>query len=619
MARGGGKTKAGRKRGRDREARGPASPVFSTGKSVVATLVASLVVGVVAFSAFYPALGAEFVNFDDQELLVDNASFRGFSFDHLRWMFSTTHMGHYHPLTWMSYALDYRLAGSQLKPAAFHLTNVLLHAVSAVLFFHVAIRLLSAAFQIKRGEHCLRIILASAVAALLFAVHPLRVESVAWVSERRDVLSVLFMLASLLVYLRSVGATSALRSPNAYWLCVFLLVCSLLSKAWGMTFFVLLIILDFYPLRRLSLTPVGWPKEARKVWQQKIPFVALGVAAALMAGVAQRSAMNTMKTWDEWGIVERGVQAVYGLWFYIARTFWPTNLIPLYELPLDVDPLETRYLVSYAALTMVAVGLFMFRRRPALLACAVFYVVTLAPVLGFFQSGPQFVADRYSYVSCMGFPLLLAGILVAHAKGNARRIFRQAGYVAVVLVLVVMFGRTWQQTRNWRTSRTLWRSVLDSGIPCATAHLNYGMLFNEASEKTIGHYRKAVEIDPTMGNAWFALGNALKARRSFAESEQAYLKAVKFMTQKHRVYLNLGNLYIMNLDRPDDAIVAYRSAIELIEISDGKMADAKPYLNLGICLKNKGRFEEAREVLEVAATFDQTREPALIMLSEIDG
>ncbi|MHC5109072.1 MAG: tetratricopeptide repeat protein [Planctomycetota bacterium] len=579
-------------------------------------------VGALTFAAFAPALNAGLVNFDDTRLLVDNASYRGLGGDHIRWMFSTKLMGHYQPLTWISYAVDYRLAGSKLDPAQFHLTNLLLHAGNAVLFFFVAMRLLAAALPITNRKS---LILASALAAALFSIHPLRVESVAWATERRDVLSVFFMLAALLAYLRSVGPGAGLKSPTAYGFSILLLACSLLSKAWGMTFFALLIILDFYPLRRLPARSNNdgghgsgeHPDNLNLViLLQKVPFVIMAIPTAYMAMAAQSSALTTMKSLDDWGMVERFVQSVYGLGFYLLATFWPVNLIPLYELPLKLNPWEPKFVAAYVAVALIILALLRFRKHRALIACAAFYVMTLAPVLGIFQSGPQLVADRYSYVSCMGIPLLIAGGFLLLRQRNTGFNVRAWG-VAVALVLAALFVATWRQTGVWKDSRTLWHHTILTGIPCATAHLNYGITFDETSDVAIDSYRQALAIDPAMGNAWYALGNALRKRERYGEAEEAFLEATRHMVESHLAYFNLGNLYHLRMGRTADGIQAYQSAIDQIEASNGKMFSPKPYLNLGITLKSRGLNDEARKLLEVAARHKSTRNAAIQHLQSI--
>lgn len=604
------KRKAKAQRDRFTDADEPRVALAGAAKAVA--IVSPIVVLLLGLAAFYPALGAEFVNLDDDRLFVTNKSYRGLDAEHLRWMFTTTFMGHYQPLTWMSSAVDYTISG--LNPSSYHRNNVILHCVNGLLLYFVAIRLLAAALKLKPGESWVLLRLASVVAALLFAVHPLRAESVAWASERRDVLSTFFLLLTLLAYLRADGSQAvSLRSRGWYVGSIVLLAASLLSKAWGMSFVVLVTILDIYPLHRLpSDMTRWWQREYRPIWIQKIPYLLLGVAAAMKAGQAQRSALDTMKTLEEWGIVERIVQAFYGLGFYAIKTVWPSQLAVVYELPYDLDPFTTRYVLPIVVVTAVGAAVILSRRRhPALLAISACYVVTLVPVLGFVQSGPQFVADRYSYVSCIGWALLGGGLLLTLWRRSQSTTGRLTSGITVCTVVIVLFVLTWRQTAVWHDSKALWQQAIATN-PSSIAHQNYGILLRAEGriDEAIEHYARAVAIKPDAGNAWFALGNAKKAKTHYIEAEKAYLQAVRFMTQRHSGYLNLGNLYYNNLRRVDDAVAAYQAGIDYMEAHRSKLFKPQPYLALGIALKQKGDWDGARRALRVAAKYRATRDQA---------
>ena len=590
------------------------------GTPLLVRIAMPVLVVLASFTAFYPALDAEFVSYDDDRLFVDNTSYRGLDPEHVRWMFSTTFMGHYQPLTWLSSALDYKISG--VEPTSYHRNNLILHGLNGLVLYFVAMRLLAAALRLEPGDNPISLRLASAVAALLFAVHPLRVESVAWASERRDVLSVFFLLLALLTYLRAFRREeSSIRSPGWFAASLGLLALSLLAKAWGMSFVVWVIILDLYPLRRLPpKVSQWWSRPRRVIWLQKVPYLILGVAAAGAAGWAQRSALDTMKTLEEWGILNRVVQAFYGLAFYVGKTVWPNRLAPCYELPYQLNPFELRYLVAVLAVLAGTVTIVSLRRRiPALLAASAIYVIILAPVLGFAQSGPQFVADKYSYVACIGWALLASGgLLLVWRRGSF--LWKGLSGTAVGVILAVLFVATWRQTTVWHDSKSLWGHQVALGTPSALANLNYGISLRQEgrTDEAIAHYRKAVEIRPDNGNAWFALGNALKqAKKDYGEAEKAYRQAVQFMTQKHSAYLNLGNMYYNNLGRVDDAIAAYRAAIKHVEVYRSKMFTPTPYLALGIALHKKGDIEGAREMLEVARKYKQTRQRANAELARL--
>ena len=511
------------------------APAEST--SVARDLAIALVVAVLTFLAFTPALGAEFVNYDDESLIVAHAQHLD-SFAHaLPWAFGTTEMGHWQPLTWLSWAVDF--AGSGVRPEAFHRTNLLLHAATAAVLFGAVRRLFALVFTQARP---LALSVAAALAALGWSLHPLRVESVAWATERRDVLSGLFLVTALYAHLRAVtpGTRELARGWNRA--AIVCLVLSLLSKAWGMTFGVLLVALDVFPLRRLSADPRRWvEREQRAVWLQKLPHFVCGAAAAGMAFHAQASSPDTVRGLAEWGVLERVTQACHGLAFYVAKTIWPTNLVAVRELPYHLDPTEPRFLASFAFVALAATVIVLARRRaPALALAAVVYVVTLAPVLGFVQSGPQLVADRYSYLSCMPWSILLCGAVLS--AGLSLQWLRGLAGLALV-VLGIAFGATRVQTHVWRDTRSLWEHAFACDVPSSIACLDYGVWLADAGrrDEALAMFERAVAIRPDQGRAWFALGNTLKAAGRFAEAEPAYQAATRTMVPAYQPWSNLGN------------------------------------------------------------------------------
>src|SRR5256885_1163934 len=292
-----------------------------------------LVIALITCAAFLPTLQNQFVNLDDNDNFLDNPHYRGLAWTHLRWMW-TTHQGHYIPLTWMTLGLDYLVWG--MNPVGYHLTSLLLHAANAVVFFFVVRRILALALPspAERG-HALAV--SAGVAALVFAIHPLRVESVAWVTERRDVLSALFYLVAILVYLRA--CERGVRGRGWYWLSVAGFVCALLSKSMVVNVPVVLVILDIYPLRRLGGSIGWWSEEAHRVYVEKIPFVLLAAAASAIAVMAQ-SSVHAVASLAQLSVPGRVAISTYGLSFYLSKMVLPGNPPPVYELLPPVNPLS---------------------------------------------------------------------------------------------------------------------------------------------------------------------------------------------------------------------------------------------------------------------------------------
>ena len=372
-------------------------------------LVESVIAAIIFLSTlfvFSPVLRNGFVNWDDFTNVVYNSHYRGIGWEQLRWMFTTFHLSLYRPVTWMTLGMDYLAWG--MDPFGYHLTSLVTHGINAVLYYLIALRLLGLALNNERfsPQH---IRIGAGCAALLFAIHPLRVEAVAWVSARNDVVSALFVLLTILCYLRATSFYGT--SPPRYlrWLCATfaLYTVSLLAKASGMTLALALLILDFYPLRRIQGGPRQWlHPSSRGIVLEKIPFLLIAAAAGVAAVFAKQE-FHAVNSLARSGWLIRLASSMYSLAFYLWKTIIPIGLSPLYQLSAQPDLRNWPFLVSTAVVFAITAGVVLSRRRyPAALACWAWYAVLLFPVSGVVSFGPQIVADRYSYLSCLGWPLL---------------------------------------------------------------------------------------------------------------------------------------------------------------------------------------------------------------------
>ncbi len=463
--------------------------------------------------AFLPVLGNGFIrNWDDALNFLDNPHYRGLGPAQLRWMFTTFHAGHYIPLTWLSLGLDYLLWG--LAPAGYHLTSLLLHTATALTFYFLALRLLRVALPPATSSVALR--WGAAFAALVFAVHPLRVESVAWATERRDVLSGLFYVLALLCYVKAATTTLDVPAtrlhPRWYGLSLACFAAALLSKSIVVTLPITLLVLDVYPLHRLG-GPARW--RTPRPWLEKLPFFALSAAAAAIAFLALLTLDNT-RSLESLGIGPRIFLSVYGLAFYVFKTVVPLGLSPLY--PLTVTITWWHFAVVTAS-TLVAV--LMRRRWPAFTAAWLVYAITLAPVLGFFHNGPQAVADRYSYLACLGWAVL-AGAAVARTWAGARVV-----RVALPACIIVFAVLTWHQALVWRSAVTLWSHAasLGSGGRAAHANLAEALEADGRPGEAIPHYVEAMRRSASkaswhvrLGRLYARSGNDPEAVRHFSEA-----------------------------------------------------------------------------------------------------
>jgi len=614
---------------------------------------ASLLVFALVWIVFRPALGAQFLHFDDDQLITANPAFRGLDPEHLAWMFRTGHLGHYQPLTWLSYALEQRAAG--LDPRVFHRTNVILHGACAVALLSLARRLL-ARLGMRRTTP------AAAACALLFALHPLRAESVAWVTERRDVLSGCFFVLGLWCWLhwapgagrgerrRGHGALAALLAVAALGLffasvdlspaerfgftgpglpgvaaaalclvgcAVFAgrsvhweaeadetraraglwyaaaLVCfllSLLAKAWGIVVPALLLVLDVWPLGRLHSAVAArggvWPASRFAARAQlvieKLPLVVLSLVFMALAAWAQSSQVHTMRGIAEHTLGERLLQAAYGLAWYPWKTLVPGGLAAMVELPDSISIAERRFLLAAIGVTGVTAVLFLARRRtPALLATWVAFAVIVSPVLGLAQSGPQLVADRYSYLSCMPFALLVGGgVAMTHSR-------RLAGLLAAAIAVLGVTAHA--QVGVWRDSTTLWEHALDVRPRSPFARV---MLASELQRQASGEPNPAARRE------------LLERARALLEEGYELDRDAHFPSGLAMVHLGLASLEFSG-SAPDaeaaraDVERAVELAREALELAHRTGAFTPHYrLIYGIALWQAGRYEDARGHLE---------------------
>ncbi len=557
---------------------------------------APLLVALFTLAAFLPALQNQFVNWDDKDNFLDNPHYRGLGWTHLRWMW-TTHLGHYIPLTWMTLGLDYLLWG--MNPLGYHLTNLLLHAANAVVFFFVVRRILTLALPSpsERG-HALAV--SAGFAALVFAIHPLRVESVAWVTERRDVLSGLFYLVAILLYLRA--CERGARGRGWYWLSVAVFVGALLSKSMVVNLPVVLVILDVYPLRRLGGS-IGWRSEpARRVYVEKIPFVLLAAAASAIAVMAQ-SSVHAVASLAQLSVPGRVAISTYGLSFYLWKMVVPVNLSPVYELRPPVNPWATPFLLSYGVvLALTAIALALRRRVPGLPAAWVAYIVVLLPVLGIFQSGPQIAADRYTYLAGLGWAILAgAGLLSCWRSSRRSKTGTPATWLLAGIAFCVVVGLgvlTWNQVHVWHYSEKLWSHAVAIDPGSAVGEYSRGLVLAQQGKLTeaMEHYQTALRINPDYADAHNNVGAVLADQGRLAEAIEHYREALRLKPDYADAHYNWGNA-LAQQGKPAEAIEHYRQALRI------KPDDALSHTNWGVELAQQDKLAEAidhfREALRI--------------------
>ncbi|HNW44639.1 MAG TPA: tetratricopeptide repeat protein [Elusimicrobiales bacterium] len=553
---------------------------------------APLLVLLVTCAVFLPSLDNGFLNWDDAAALLQNPHYRGLGLEQLKWMFTTGYGGPYQPLSWLTLGADYLLWG--LDPFGYHFTNVLLHGLNALAFYFLCLRLLVLAGR-EAPAPAAELSLAAGFAALFFSVHPLRVESVSWVTERRDVLCGLFYVLALNFYLAARGPGGekySFRRRHLLPLAAFLL--ALLSKGMAVTLPLALLLLDIYPLRRLPVAAGRWRSpESRPVWLEKLPYFFLAAVFGTIGYICQAQA-GALAYGQGTGLAPRAAQSLFAAAFYIRKTLLPLGLSPLYRLPEGFGLLSLAALLSGAALALLTAGTFSLRRRwPAVPAAWAFYLAALSPVSGLVRFGVQAAADRYTYLPCLGFAALAGAALLAARRALPRRgRFCAAG---ALLILVGLAGLTWRQQGVWRNSETLWAHALalDPGLDYAQNNLGLVLAERGDTDAAEKKYRAALLQNPRNAEAHYNLGRVMDAQGRTAEAEKSYRAALQVTPGYARAHNNLGAVLAAQ-GRPDAAVEQYREALRL----NPELAEA--HYNLGLILEARSETAGAEQEYRAA-------------------
>lgn len=533
---------------------------ISRGDWAVAAAVAALTVALYART-----VGFDFVDFDDPEYLLENHHLsQGTAVDVVRWAFTTFHLSNWHPLTWISHAIDLALFGR--SAVAHHLGNLLLHTANATLLFLVMRSMTGARWR-------------SALLAALFALHPLRVESVAWISERKAVLCAFFWILTIGAHLRFArrpGIGRFLAVPSC-------MALSLLSKPTSVTIPFVLLLLDVWPLNRLSQPGHDWSASARRLLSligEKVPLLALSAAVSVLTLLAPLSQAQVIPL-ESLPLARRAAVAVVAAATYIAKTFAPTGLAFLYPYPASVPAWQA----TGAALLLVSLTVVFLRRPAARPFCVVgwlWYLGTLVPMSGIVQVGFQAMADRYTYLPHVG--LLLAVVWGAHAITGRRRL--AAGIaVAAVATLALL---SWRQMDYWRSSIALFERAIDVTDRNYFAHNNLGLvhLKEGRTQEAIAHFFQALEYQPRSFRAHANLALALERLGRAEESLLHFERSVEIVPDD----CEIRSLYAQGLDangRHEEAVVQFR------EVARRAPTRVAAHINLGVALFRGGEPEAA--------------------------
>jgi len=522
----------------------------------------SALLALITIAVFLPAVWHGFINYDDSDYVTDNAHVQsGLKWKSIVWAFTSGHASNWHPLTWLSHILDCQVYG--LNPAGHHLTNLLFHAANTALLFLVLRALTGACWR-------------SAFVAALFALHPLRVESVAWVSERKDVLCAFFGLLALWAYGRYVWGKSEIRNPKSeirspkpvvrgswsfsqlpasifYLLALFFFTCGLMSKPMLVTLPFVLLLLDYWPLKRLRDSTIP------RLVVEKAPFFLIAAASSVVTFVVQEKgdAVVTALTLDA-----RVANALVAYLRYLGKVFWPQNLAVFYPYPGQWPAWQ----VAGSAALLLAIGAIVVRqarKRPYLAVGWLWFCGMLVPVIGLVQVGSQSMADRYSYLPAVGLFVMIAwgATEIAANRPGGRLALGVAGAAALVACALT----TERQLRHWQNTESL--------------------------------FRHAIRVTRDNFVAWNNLGGCLAEQLQLREAERCYRASIDIMPSSEEAWANLG-ITLTDLKRNDEAIAVYETALRI------DRGFVSVHNNLSKALAAAGRLEEARAHCREAARLD---------------
>jgi len=519
-------------------------------------LIVSLFLTIITLATFWQVQNHEFVIYDDYEYITGNSHAQaGLTFDGIVWAFTTTHVSNWHPLTWLSHMLDCHLYG--LNPKGHHFNNVLLHIASTLLLFLVLERMTGALWR-------------SSFVAALFALHPLHVESVAWVASRKDVLSTFFWMLTVLAYVRYVEQPGL----NRYLLVLLFFALGLMSKPMLVTLPFVLLLLDYWPLGRFQFgQSVGDsnPKTQEAVnlryhrwiglhliWE-KVPFF---VFAAVSSLVTLQSQLGSTASFEVLPLRFRIANALVSYASYIGKMLWPHHLTVLYPHPIDTLPM---WQVVGACILLMCISFLVIRQaqqRPYLVVGWLWYLGTLVPVIGLVQVGVQAMADRYTYVPLIGLFML---IVWAGPDLMAKwRHLRIALTVSAGILLSALMISSWIQVQYWKNSIMLFNHALDVTSHNYIAHFHLGNALTQQGKLklAITHYSEALRIKPDYAHAHNNLGNALAEQGKLNLAITHYSEALRIKPDYAHAHYDLGNA-LAEQGKLNLAITHYSEALRI--------------------------------------------------------
>ena len=534
-------------------------------------LLVAAILFLMTVAAYWRVLSNDFiVYYDDAGYVTDNPHVQaGLTGESVRWAFTSMRCGNWHPLTWISHMADVSLFG--MKPMGHHLTNLLLHLANTLLLLVVLRKMTGSLWR-------------SGFVAALFAVHPLHVESVAWVAERKDVLSTFFWLFTLGAYALYTEKPGIKR----YLPVIFVYALGLMAKPMLVTLPLILLLLDYWPLGRLRR---GWSL----VWE-KLPLLALSAGSSVMTLIAQ----NRGEAISDLNALPLGMRisnALVSYVSYMGKIFWPAKLAVFYPHPKDSLAV---WKIAGSAILLLGISALVLRatrKKPYLGVGWLWYLITLVPVIGILQVGAQSMADRYTYVPLIGLFIVLAWIVPDLAMETKRwgKTSRNALVTVACLVIVILAVGTWVQVGYWHDSSALLQHALDVTEGNFMARLNLGLALSKQGkvDEAIEHYNEAVAIRPDWPEAYYNLGTMLAKRGDTDEAIEAYKEALRLNPEFTAAKVNLA-VELIRVGRTEEALQLGQGG------SDSAPEAADLHYNMGCLAMREGRHDDAIKEFQAA-------------------
>ncbi len=557
----------------------------------------SLFLMIVTFLAYSQVLDYGFLNFDDNQYVTENIHItKGFNYADVVWALTESYASNWHPLTWFSHMLDFELYG--LDPLGHHLTNLIFHIANVLLLFWVLLKMTGALWR-------------SAFVAVLFALHPLNVESISWIAERKNVLSGFFFFLTLWAYIQYS------EKKKFYWLVFLFLAFGLMAKPMLVTLPFLLILLDFWPLKRLSLVGTSESgfietKSLSILIIEKIPLFVLAVTSSIITYLTQRGG-DAVRSTEFRSFYSSTANALVSYIEYLEKMVWPRGLSVFYPHPGDSTSGWKVLLCGLFLVIVTTLVLRGIRRFPYLTVGWFWYLGILVPVIGIVQVGEQAMADRYTYLPMIGIFICIAWGIPELIK-NQKILSVLAGVFISFLIL-----STWGQVKYWENSITLFEHAIEvneiesPSFVIAYNNLGHALLNEKRFEEAVTKLKRAIEINPHYSKPQNNLGNAFSELKKYDEAIQHYRQAIIIEPNYAEAFNNLANAFRQK-GQQQEAIAYYKEAIRL----NGEYGEA--HFNLGIILSQQSQFEEAirqyQKALKINPEFTQAHNNLASLLAQ---